>query len=199
MAIIGRRGSGKTTLLLDMLRSVYKYKFDLIVFVSPTFLLQDMSKEITSGKGILIFPTFRSEIIDMLCDHQCDRNEGKVRKDWEKALLILDDIGLASRKGQFAEKLDDLAFISRHYSISVIECAQRVTLLSPSMRSQLQCLISFSEANPHERRMLSTNYCTGSKDSWFKTFDDNTAEDHSWIGMSVVAGKYRWFNEKGAL
>jgi len=39
-------------------------KFDLIVIVSPTFALQKMSKQITDGRGIIVFSEFRRCIID---------------------------------------------------------------------------------------------------------------------------------------
>jgi len=69
----------------------------------------------------------------------------------EQCLLVLDDVGLLAKKGRLSEQLDNIAFTSRHYGISTIEMAQRISLLTTSMRSQLDCLLLFKEQNPQEK------------------------------------------------
>ena len=40
-AIVGARRSGKTSLALDLLLSVWRYRFDMIVIMSRTITLQE--------------------------------------------------------------------------------------------------------------------------------------------------------------
>jgi type IV secretory pathway VirB4 component len=70
--ICGSKGSGKTTLLLDMLKSIWRNVYDLIVIVSPTFSFQSLSEEI-DGRGVIIFSEFRPCIIQQIEELQKDK------------------------------------------------------------------------------------------------------------------------------
>src|SRR3954469_11035449 len=143
LACVGRRGSGKSHLTLDLIKYFYRGVFDFIVWISPTFLLQQMSLDIEDSTGIVVFSEWRPEIIMALFAYMSDRNkgerEGRQRK--EQCLLVLDDVGLLGKKGKLSDQLDNIAFVSRHYGISTIEIAQRLTLLTTSVRSQLDALL----------------------------------------------------------
>src|SRR3954469_25854104 len=92
--------------------------------------------------GIVVFSEWRQELIMALFAYS-DRNkgerEGRQRK--EQCLLVLDDVGLLGKRGKLSDQLDNIAFVSRHYGISTIEIAQRLTLLTTSVRSQLDALL----------------------------------------------------------
>jgi hypothetical protein len=71
--------------------------------------------------------------------------EDPVHVPKEQCLLILDDVGLWGKKGNLSEQLDNIAYTSRHYGISLIEMVQRSTLISTSVRAQVDCLLFFGE------------------------------------------------------
>ena len=75
--ICGMKGSGKTTLLMDLLSTVWKHVFNLIVIVSPTFGLQDLSSEIIDGRGILVFSEWRKCILDEIVQFQDEKKTKK--------------------------------------------------------------------------------------------------------------------------
>ena len=164
--ICAAKGSGKTTLLMDLLKTVWRNKFDLIVIVSPTFSLQDISNELVNGKGVIIFEDFRSCIIDQIMELQIDKIEerkdcldlcrdGKMERkdvpDEHHVLLVFDDIGNLGKEGKLALQMTQLSFLVRHYKISIIELAQRATLLTTGLSSQADFYVFFAECNPNER------------------------------------------------
>lgn len=199
MAIIGRRGSGKGYLCLDLLKHFYKGHFSFIVWISPTFHLQSMTLNLEDSTGIVVFTQARPEIINSLFQYMASRNSGdREGREKEQCLLILDDVGLDSRKGHLSDQLDRIAFISRHYGVSLIEIAQRITLLTPSVRSQLDCLLMFREQNPLERLNLYRSFGFGeSKKEFFKYFDEHTEEKYAVVGIKNDAGKFVFFHLNG--
>ena len=107
--------------------------------------------------------------------------------------------GLQAKKGRLSDQLDQIAFTSRHYGVSLIEMTQRITSLSTSVRSQLDALIMFREENPLERQNLFRNFGFGeNKKEWFRVVDNKTAEKYSVIGIRNDAGHFRFFDLNGS-
>lgn len=157
-AIVGRRGSGKTTLCIDLLCSVWKHKFDLIVFVSTTAHLQKEIWKQLSPKGIKLFSKLNAALIRLLKDYMKDNPD-------KHLLLIVDDMGLDTRDERKAEEFNNLSFTSRHHRISMVILAQRYTLISPAYRSQLDRLYLFNLSNTHEIAQVSRSFWGGTQDS----------------------------------
>ena len=220
--IVGQKGSGKTSLLVDILKSVWKQKFNMIVIVSPTFALQDLSDEITDGRGIIVFSEFRPCIIRELEAFQIEKIEERKRilqnhldgYCYEKipephhVLLIFDDIGTLGKEGKLAAQMNNLSFIVRHRNISIIECAQRICLLSTGLGSQGDFYIFFAEQNPQERTNIQRRMGFGKRTiksknknvEWFwNIFDRETDQLRSWIGIRTIGGRNFFFNQHGFL
>lgn len=203
LAIVGRRNSGKTHKLTTLLVSHYKDKFDLIIWVSPTFGLQQEKtmKLIDNFSGFIVFNEWRPAIIESLYAYMESRNTGDALKERggqkERALLILDDIGTLGKKGKLSEQLDNLAFVSRNYQVSIAELGQRMTLLSTAVRSQLDCLILFREQNPQELRNLYAAFGFGKKTEFLEIIEEHTREKYSTIGIKNTAGTLHFFDNHG--
>jgi hypothetical protein len=189
LAVVARKGSGKSRLVCDIIKHFYAGMFDLIVWISPTVMLQKEAFE--DGTGVVVFHQWRPDILNALTSYMAKQNSLAEANNTEpeRCLLILDDIGLQSRKGRLGEQLDNVAFVCRHYKISIIEISQRMTLLSTSLRSQLDALILFREQNPQERRNLfqSLGFCD--KRIFFETIDKHTEEKYSFIMIRNIAGR----------
>jgi hypothetical protein len=204
--IIGMKGAGKTTLLIDLLKSVWKKRFDMIIFISPTFSLQNVSTEI-DGQGIIIIPEWRSCLIEELIEMQRDQiemvNEAKLQDPpvhipYREVLMVFDDIGSLGKEGKLSLQMANLAFVVRHYHVNIIELAQRTTLLSCGLSSQADFWIFFAEANPNERINIFKRIGFGeTKKEFFNIFQRETAEFRSWIGIRVFLGKPFFFNKDG--
>ena len=209
---VGRKGSGKTTLLMDLLKSVWKLKFNLIVIVSPTFSTQNVSSEIEDGRGIVIIPEFRLSIIDELAAYQLDKILERERilstpkefvvgslkvPEVHHALLIFDDIGTLGKEGKLAVQLANLAYIVRHRNVSIIELAQRITLASTGLSSQADVWIFFCEQNPNERVNIFRRIGFGNNVTFWNIFDRETSEVRAWIGIRNISGRNIFFNKEG--
>lgn len=181
------------------MKYLYKGEFDLIVWVSPTFQLQQMTFDLPNGTGLVIIPEFRLEVITCLFQFMGSINLGKLEHEKKRALLIFDDIGVLGRKNKFADQLDKVACVARHYGISFLECTQRPTLLSPGLRSQMDCLLLFAEQNPQERTNLARSFGFGNTKEWLATFDEHTSEPFSFIGIRNIYGKNVFFDFNGEI
>lgn len=164
----------------------------LIIICSPTFSLQSISTEIEDGRGIVIISEFRKCVIDELKEYQIENAEKN-----ESALLIFDDIGSLGKQGKLSIQMADLAYIVRHLRVSIIELAQRVTLLSTGLSSQADLWIFFCEQNPNERINIFRRIGFGDKDSFWEKFDQETREIRTWVGVRKVAGRNFFFNQNG--
>ena len=201
LCCIGRRGSGKSKLCLDLLRYFYNDSFDFIIWISPTFMLQASGQEFSNemAQRLIVFSEWRPEIITALFSYMSSRNLNKKKEDKEHCLLVLDDVGLMGKKGKLSDQLDDIAFISRNYQISMIEIAQRITLVTTSVRSQLDALLLFREQNPQERANLFRSFGFCDRKTFFDTIDYNTEEKYSWIGIRNLAGTLLFFDLNGEI
>jgi len=209
MAIIGRRGSGKGHLCLDLLKHFYKGRFDFIVWISPTFQMQTMCLNIEDSTGVCVFSEWRPEILHSLFYYMGLRNSGEREgREKEQCLLILDDVGLQGKKGRLSDQLDQIAFTSRHYGVSLIEMTQRITSLSTSVRSQLDALIMFREENPLERMNLWKNFGFGNEEDesetekemkrkFFRTINSKTREKYGVVGIRNLGGHFHFFDLNG--
>ena len=199
MGIVGNIGCGKTVLVQKIIK-MWKYKFDIIVWISPTYALQDSSM-IKDKTGIVVFDEFTKENITIIKQHQEQRN--RERRDNGEApsrmLLILDDNGTKTRKLLEGGVMDDILIKSRHYKINTIQLAQRYTQLSPTLRSNSKFLIFFAEHNPLERINLYKFHGFGDRRDFLQTIDKKTIEKYSWIGLKCYPDCYRFFTIDGYL
>ena len=183
LGILGRRGSGKTCLLLDILKSQWKNKFDMVLIISPTLHLQkDMLDEI-DGTGVILTTDLDPIIIETMLEFmQRSVNENK------NVLLVLDDLSFQTRDKEKAELVDRLAFTSRHYRISVVLLAQKFTLLSPSFRSQLDHLYLFHMSNTREISMVYQEFCCADNFDDFRDMIRNL-DDHEVLVLDNINGR----------
>ena len=92
----------------------------------------------------------------------------------------------------------NLSYVVRHYNVSIIELAQRVTLLSTGLSSQANFYIFFCEQNPNERQNIQRRVCfSDNKKKWWEIFDRETLDLRSWVGIRNVYGRNFFFNING--
>ena len=145
-AIVGARRSGKTSLALDLLLSVWRYRFDMVVIVSRTITLQDDIWRRMAGTGILIQPTLDMGFLEKL---QHFMSASGAKQNNKEILVICDDIGRIANfwsrrimaKGGVEDELTYLAYASRHYGISLLYLSQDVIQMAPGYRKTLISMI----------------------------------------------------------
>lgn len=186
---------------------MWKYKFDIIVWISPTYGLQDMNAASGGGAnggdntGIVVFDRFTVDNLNVIKVHQETRNQDRLAggEPPSRMLLILDDNGMQTRKLLQGGALDDILIRCRHFKINVIQLAQRYTQLSPTLRANAKFLIFFAEHNPLERINLYKFHGFGDRKTFLATIDAYTKERYSWIGLKCHPGAYQFFTADGYL
>ena len=149
-SIVGRRRSGKTTLLFDLLRSVWKNRFDFIVIISPTMHIQENIWKRIDTTGIIIIPKIDQHFMGLLIEYQAEQ---RLLGCCKEILIALDDIGMAARTeddSAHQDAITDLAFAGRQYNMSCVFLAQRYTQISPNYRSQMDFIAFFGSTNKRE-------------------------------------------------
>ena len=167
-AIVGARRSGKTSLALDLLLSVWRYRFDMIVIMSRTITLQEDVWRRLAGTGVLIIEKLDMPLLEKLQNFMA--STGK------EALLICDDIGRIANywarrimaKGGVEDELTYLAYASRHYGISLLYLSQDVIQMAPGYRKNFDFVMCL-EASITDQQILYTellsNTCFGASNS----------------------------------
>jgi hypothetical protein len=186
-AIVGRRKSGKTHLLVSMLRSdCFKhYNWDFVVWMSPTAHQQHDIWNRISKKGILLVDYISNEVIQLLMQYQ------QQRKNFGHVLIVIDDFSNDFRQLSIDEDLiSKLAFIGRHFNISVVWLAQRWTQLSTSYRSQLDFFFFSGSPNKRELSLVFQEYADTLE---FKDFvskcNATFNQDYQWLYFENKAGR----------
>lgn len=196
MGIVGNTGSGKTVLTQRLIQ-MWRRQFDVIVWISPTYALQD--SHLPDSTGIVVFDSFSKENLEIIAEHQENINKERMRlgEPPSRMLLVLDDNGAKTRKLLQGAILDDILIKNRHYKINTIQLAQRYTQLSPTLRNNAKYLIFFQECNPLERKNLYMYHGFGEKEDYLDTIDKYTQEKHAWIGLKCHPGTYQFFTING--
>ena len=198
-AIVGARRSGKTSLALDLLLSVWRYRFDMIVIMSRTITLQEDVWRRLAGTGVLIIEKLDMPLLEKLQNFMA--STGK------EALLICDDIGRIANywarrimaKGGVEDELTYLAYASRHYGISLLYLSQDVIQMAPGYRKNFDFVICL-EASITDQQILYTEllsntcfcYGLGSANAYSNSAGNNGMKGFREYYMANT-GSFRFF------
>ena len=157
--IVGSTGCGKTQFVVGQLLGPFRYKFDYIILLCPTYV----NNKTWSGIGIAD-DEFFVDILDPneLSNHlkfwhkQFSSREARRARDTQ-TLLILDDIACGDDVKRRTSELVKLAFSGRHDSMSVWLLSQQLTSVSKPFRENIRSLVvSYTRARATWRPSLVT-------------------------------------------
>jgi len=201
MLISGSKGSGKTSLLLSLLSTPKKQgglmkEFDRIYLVSPTARndakLDDLVEELEDGGTF--YDEFSNDIqVEIMNDMDAFNNNRKKKKK-PHILVIYDDvISLLPNNRKKGQSFNKFMTCNRHMNASIIILTQRMSELSPLIRSQADLISYFKSNNKKENAIFidtfgvnedMLNFCCedshtfmtvsfmGKKPMYFKKFDE---------------------------
>ena len=179
VGIAGRRKSGKTFLLDAIMKTMWLGLFDQIHVLSKTAKYQDYFK---TWAGNIRYveewdPYFFHRLIaDM-------KNNPK-----KHSLVIIDDMSSRMRERLYATNIDEFAFIGRHFRISVVWLAQKITLFTPGFRQEADGFILFREENMPELRMLHREWGFGDMDDFIIKLVENIPKRFDWLMIRNEGG-----------
>lgn len=178
ICVFGKRGSGKTQLICNLIYDIHKNKakknqqIDLICCFSPTDALQsNFSRFIPQ---CFIHSSYNENILLKLLETQ---KELKIRNGrTSNVVVILDDFGYD--KSIWNSTLNQIFCNSRHYNICFIVTFQYSMQLPPSLRANIDIVISMKEPVLNNRKKLyqSLYGILGSWQNFEKTFKEVTED-----------------------
>ena len=144
MIVTGRTGCGKTHYILDLLSTVYRYKFNYIVIFCPTIYENTTYNRpfLDLDEGVAILPP--DEVYQ-------DLNKwlsvcGKIYGDPKcQTLFLIDDCANLKASKTKSSELTKLAFSGRHQNISVWVLTQKYNAVVKDFRDNIKMLVMHYE------------------------------------------------------
>lgn len=173
MLIIGKRNKGKSSLLIKMLlhKKLLRDKFDNVYLINPTFE-EDQKYHCVEFTDVIT--EYNTETIQEIKNKCIDElNECRKKNEPEKqTLIIFDDcIAHGSKSNNLDDILNELAFNSRHFNISVVILSQYYKGVSRAVRTQSDYVICFQNKNKNEQECLYYEFGTGTKKDFLNFLD----------------------------
>lgn len=143
--VIGRRGTGKSTLIADILHKM-RDKFDMAVGMSPT------EESLTMMRKHMPI-TYNSYNLGKVEDMILMQKEASRNKSHRSILLCLDDC--MYEKGVLrSTAMRELFFNGRHLKICFVNAVQYMMDCEPSMRTQIDYVITLKEGIVSNKQKL---------------------------------------------
>ena len=153
--ITGPTNSGKTEYLTNQLRTCYRYVFEYIVLVCPTYV---------KNRAYQGFAANDPRFIVISLDASNEDEINQILSDLilifsgYKILTILDDCAFSKDLKQRSNTFINLAFSGRHENISVWVLTQQLTAIAKPFRENVGCIISFFSPNKVSNQTLFDEY-----------------------------------------
>jgi len=150
--IVGPTNSGKSRFVVDKLYGPFRFKFDYIVLICPTF---------THNKTYHRFGENDPRMDVIVCEqHYVEKWLKLVRwlSEGTNTLIILDDCAASKdMKGRTGE-LVNLAFSARHMDISVWVLTQKLTGITSSFRESVAAIVLFNTPSARTTKAIFDDY-----------------------------------------
>ena len=200
-AILGTKGSGKTVLMRNCLTHIWRGTFDLILVISPTWGQQEeiwrgtigdeahAGPGIDGSKGIVIFDRLHVAHLEAIKNLHMKKLEANPPRVFN-SLLIIDDSGFFLRDhSDEARLLDEFVLTCRHYNCSLIWSSQCLTQLSPSLRKNLNWMVSFPQNNSRELILMHSEWQPFETEDFlqFKSFMRSIPE-YNYVCLEINSG-----------
>ena len=153
--ISGPTNCGKTEYLTHQLRTCYRYVFEYIVLICPTY---------AKNKTYQGFANNDSRFIVISPDASSEDEINQILSDVSlifsgfRTLLVLDDCAFSRDLKQRSNKFINLAFSGRHENISVWVLTQQLTAIAKPFRENVGCIISFFSPSKVSNQELFDQY-----------------------------------------
>ena len=153
--IVGPTGCGKTKFVVEQLLGPFRYKFDYIVLLCPTYVNNKTWENV--GKEDDDF------FVDILDPNELSTHLKFWHRQWRKiadtqTLFILDDIACGDDVKKRTSELVKLAFSGRHDNISVWLLSQQLTSVSKPFRENIGSLVVFYTPSKSDLETILSDY-----------------------------------------
>jgi len=150
--IVGPTNSGKSRFVVDQIYSTFRFKFDYIILICPTFAHNKTYHRIGENDP-------RMNVI--VCEqHDVEKWLELVRWLFEgtNALIILDDCTASKDVKGHTGELVNLAFSARHIGISVWVLTQKMTGITASFHENAAAIVLFYTPSAKTTKAIFDDY-----------------------------------------
>ena len=153
----------KTKFLIDQLHGPFRYVFNYIILICPTFGWNKTYNNFAKNdpRFFVLSPDSESdeEIDELLyCCEEVFSAPSSLHDKSTNTLIILDDCAVSKDLKKRSNKFINLAFSGRHKNISVWVLTQQLTSISKPFRDNVACVISFHNPSGIGTKTLFDDY-----------------------------------------
>ena len=152
--ISGPTNCGKTKYLTELLSNEFRFKFDCIVLLCPTFRHNktwNRCSFVENDKDFLVFSS-KQDQINRYLKLMSNVYEGT------NTLIILDDCAVSKDVKQKTSELVELVFSGRHKRISLWVITQQITSIAKPFRENVAVLILFFTTSAKDMKFIFDKY-----------------------------------------
>ena len=149
---VGPTNSGKSRFVVDQLYGPFRFKFDNIVLICPTFVYNKTYYRIGENDPRMFVIACKQHEVEMWL------KVVKIFLEGTKSLIILNDCAASKDvKGRTGE-LVNLVFSARHIGISVWVLTQKMTGITSSFRENVAVIILFYTPSAKTTKVIFDDY-----------------------------------------
>ena len=136
--ITGPTNCGKTRFLVDQLRGPFRFVFEYIILICPTYIHNKTHRGFARGdpRFIVFCPNDLEEVEELL--QAC-----RTVFSGTNTLIILDDCAISKELKKRSSEFIRLAFSGRHEGLSIWVLTQQLTSISKPFRDNVACVVAF--------------------------------------------------------
>ena len=154
--ITGPTNCGKTRYLVDQLRGPFRFVFEYIILICPTYIHNKTYDGFARGdRRFFVFcPGDFEELEELLL--AC-----KTLFSGTNTLIILDDCAVSKELKKRSNEFIRLAFSGRHEGLSVWVLTQQLTSISKPFRDNIACIVAFHNPSQVSTKTMFEDHCNG--------------------------------------
>lgn len=185
--------SGKTTIVLNLIARPEFFGNDFqgenIIIVSKSLNTDQKLKNLIKFKEIPpenLINGYDENIIQAIVDFIKERYEEETANKQKptQSLIIFDDMSFNMDLKNDRGVLGEIICNGRHFMLSSIFTAQRITQLSPTIRTNLRACILFKQNNK-DLDLITDDFCYCNKKEFQKIFKDSTKDKHDFFFINL--------------
>jgi len=156
--IVGPTGCGKTQFVVNQLHGPFRYQFDTIVLLCPTYIRNRTWENVGEHDDDFFVDILQPDSLNAHLQFW-----SKAFPKNEQLLLILDDVACGDDIKKRTSELVRLAFSGRHDNISVWILSQQLTSIAKPFRENIGSLVAFYTPSKTDLETILSDYTPNSK------------------------------------
>ena len=161
--IVGPTNSGKSKFVVDQLYGPFRYKFDYIVLICPTFAYNKTYHRIGEKDSKMFVIMCKQHEVEIWLKLVSWLFEGT------NTLIILDDCAASKDVKGRTGQLVNLGFSARHIGISVWVLTQKITSITASFRENVAAIVLLYTPSAKTTKAIFEDYAGDLSDDEYKS------------------------------